>query len=139
MGTGMVAGDDLQDDSTIPDNELLYRAINRSHLDGARIASAAFISRTNLGRSVEPHVSVDRSSLSSPEETLQRHRWAAGIAQLVTRTVRSFNLRVAHRPIPDNPAHTLIVRDLKLTDSAWKKIARKLATSCTWAISPSRP
>ena len=120
----------LQDDPSIPDQEQLYRAIHPLHMMDDGISSAAF----NCGRE---HVSVDRSSLSTPSETLQRLQNCKGVAQITTGRVRKVTrIGVASDPKDDNPAHALIIRDPSMSHGAWKKAARALAKSCTWALPP---
>lgn len=123
---------DLQDDPSIPDDELLYRSIHPDQLGGSsEVRSSAFKSRTN------PHISVDLGSVSTPEQTRERWPAHAGVAKLITRTVRSLTPGVARAPIEGNPAHALIIYDVNnISRSAWAKVARKLAKACVWAIPP---
>ena len=121
-----------EDDSSILDSELLYRSIHPSFVKpGGTISSSAFISSTN------PHVSVDRSTLSTAEESRQRRPKDAGIAQLLTGIVRSLTIGVASAPTPENRAHALIIRDLSMTHGQWKKVANELARACQRIIAPS--
>ena len=121
-----------RDDLNIRNEEPLYRTIPAIQIDNGRVLSSAFKSRTN------PHPSVDRSRLSTPEETLARKPHHAGVAQVLTGFVRSVTVGVASDPLPDNPAHALIIRDPACGSHEWRRIARKLAKACEWAISPSR-
>jgi len=122
-----------KDDPTIPDCELLYRGIHVSHIkEDNEVASAAFKSKTN------PHISVDLSSLSTPEETHRRRASDAGVVQLLTGTVRSITPGVVRNPIEGNPAHAFIIHDFKLSAGEWKKVARKLARASVWAIAPKK-
>lgn len=121
----------LHDDPTIPDSELLNRAIHPIHLtDNNEVSSGAFKNRS------DPHISVDIASLSTPEETHRRWPGYAGVVQLATRIVRMVTPGVARNPTDNNPAHALIIHDFTLTNSKWKKVARKLAKACVWAIPP---
>ena len=122
---------DPKDDPSIPDEELLYRGVHRIHLKpGPALSSGTFISRTN------PHPSVDRASLSTPEETHQRRPTDVGVVKLVTGFVRSLTPGVASDPIGGNPAHALIIHDRSLSRSQWKEVALSLARSSAWAIPP---
>ncbi|MFA5864494.1 MAG: hypothetical protein WC975_07375 [Phycisphaerae bacterium] len=129
----MELNSDLHDDPNIPNDEPLYRAIHPNNLPGGNISSSTFISRS------DPHTSVDRSSLCTPQQTLQRFPHYAGVAELLTRTVREWTPGVASAPEPENPAHALILRDLSLSNAKWKEVARKLAKACKWIILPSIP
>jgi len=120
----------LRDDPLIPDEEGLYRCIHQRQLDSAedRPSSATFKSKTN------PHPSVDRASLSTPEQSLARKPDSIGVACLTAGVVRECTVGIASDPLPDNTAHAVIIRDLKLSDSHWNRTARKLAKGCTWAL-----
>lgn len=120
----------LHDDPSIPDEEVLYRAIPSLHIHDRRLSSGAFKSAKDT------HVSVDRGSLSRPEETLSRHENYVGVAQINTGEVRNVTIGVASDPLPKNPAHALIIRNPQMNNSQWRKVARLLATACTWAIVP---
>lgn len=124
------------DDPRIPDEEPQYRTVHPLHIDrdNKKPRSAAFISKR---RSDNVHPSVDRSSLSTPEQTLARKPRHVAVAALLAGTVREHNtLGLAWVPVSGNRAHALILRDLSITDSAWKRVAYKLALACRWAISP---
>jgi hypothetical protein len=124
---------DLRDDPSIPDSELLNRRVLWCYVvDGTGIASGAFINRDKS----DPHVSVDLASLSSPQQTLGRWPLAAGVAQILVEFVRQHTPGVVRRPAKDNPAHALIIRDLSLSNSRWKEVARMMAKACDWAIPP---
>lgn len=120
----------LRDDPLIPDEEGLYRCIHRLHFDSAedRPKSATFKSKTN------PHPSVDRASLSTPEQSLARKPDSIGVACLTAGVVRECTVGIASNPLPHNPAHAAIIRDLTLSDSQWSRTARKLAKACIWAL-----
>jgi len=125
---------ELKDDPAIPDSEHLYRGIAapQIHPDGTRPSSTAFI----INRK-DPHVSVDRASLCTPEDTLTGLEKSIAVAQLQARSARAVTIGVASDPLPQNPAHALIIRDLSLTKPEWKRRARKLAKACTWVIAPA--
>jgi len=120
----------LENDASIPDEEPLYRGIHPHFVNAGAVSSAAFISRP------DPHISVDRSSLSSPEATLRRHAGYAGVAWVSAGSVRTVTVGVASDPLPQNPAHALIIRDPAMTHGMWKKVARTLAKACTWVLGP---
>lgn len=114
---------ELKDDPSIPDTERLNRGIHHSQLlpDNA-VTSAAF--------PIHDHISVDLSSLSSPEESLTRRPTSAAVAQLIAGGVRELTPGVVRDPVVGNPSHSLIIRDPRLTNGDRKKVARKLARSC---------
>ena len=125
----MDADDELRDDPTIPDGELLYRRIHPNQITDGRVSSAAFKSRT------DPHPSVDLSSLCSPRETLARHPGHAGVAQLLTGDARKVTNGVARAPTDDNPAHGLILDPRPQLSRT--RVAKVLASACTWVIPPA--
>jgi len=122
----------LHDDADILDEELLYRAILPDWInkESGEVSSVAFISR------IDPHVSVDRSSLTTSSDSLERQPRSVALAQLTAGKVREETTGVASAPIDGNPAHALIIRDPEKSNSAWKKAARRLARACTWALAP---
>jgi len=115
----------FQDDPSIPNTEFLLRTIHSDFIKQGCVSSGAFHSSTDR------HVSVDRHSLSSPEQSLARRPKHVGVVQLLTGFVRGLGLAVASDPLPENPAHALIVEAAQS-----KKIAKQLATACTWALGP---
>ena len=125
----------LRDDPSIPDKEWLYRGVVDDHIkrDGKpRVTSAAFDTRRKTD-----HVSVDRSSLCTDDETLERLPSSVAVAKLRTGDARAHTPGVASQPlIPENPAHALIIRDPSISNSKWRTVRRKLANACTWAITP---
>jgi len=123
----------LKDDPTIPDCERLFRGIHESHRKPDNtVSSGAFKSSTN------PHVSVDLSSLSTPEETHKRRPSDIGVVQLIAGTVRGITPGVVRDPIDGNPAHALIIHDFNLSEGQWKQVAHKLAKACVWRIPPKK-
>jgi hypothetical protein len=121
----------LRDDPRIPDEEALYRSIHPTQVSGGEPTSAAF--RGNR----DEHLSVDRAALARAEETLARHPGHAGIAAILAGQAREHTPGVAWQPLPVNGAHALILRDLRLGSSRDRRVARKLAKACSWAIAPS--
>jgi hypothetical protein len=116
------------DDPSIPDSEFLYRTIHPVfYAEGGRVSSAAFLNRR------DPHVSVDRASLSTPEESLARHPKHTGVVQVLTGFVRNdLKLGAASDPLPENSAHALIVGAAQS-----KQIARQLARASTSVLGPA--
>lgn len=127
----MISPDILEDDPSILDSEFLYRSIPKVHIDinnNNNVTSAAFKSK--------PHISVDRSTLTTKEETLKRHPWHVGVAQLLAGNVRSLSLEVASTPRKENSAHAEILRDPSLGGSAWNRKAKSLASFCALYMEP---
>jgi hypothetical protein len=120
-----------QDDPNIPDMESLYRSIHprqvHDEVNGPRPSSAAF-------GNVDP--SVDRESLCSPQQTLERMRGHVAVATLLAGGVREIAKGIASHPIEGNPAHAVIISDRPFIRSQWAKKAKKLANICQWAIAP---
>jgi len=126
----------LSDDPSIPDNEFLYCTVHRTHVkkEENRPSSAAF---------KKWHISVDRSSLSSPRETLDRQPNHTHVAQVSAGQARATENvgGVASDPImsdpiiPDNPAHAQIFPEENTTKNVWYTVtARKLAKASSWAF-----
>ena len=91
----------------IPDSSLLYRRVHKSKLDGG-ISKSAFA----LGRG-ERGVSVDWADLTTAQRALERAKVPEhnALYSLSTGGVRSLGLIVEHDPVPDNPAHSLVIGD----------------------------
>jgi hypothetical protein len=132
----MESADSFVDDPNILDDELLYRGILPQSIkpDGT-IASMAF---KDHHRS---HISVDRSSCCSAEETFARLNKSAGIAELpagAPRALRPVVAGVAANPVKDNRAHALILRANGVPEKLWIEAASALARACRWAIQPKK-
>ena len=125
----MASASGLQDDPSIPDGESLYRSLHPNDIKDGRISSAAFRSRP------DPNISVDRSSLCSPAQTLSRHPKHIGVVQLTAQQARSYAEGVASDPREDNPAHALILLE-GYGSGKLKTAARELAKCCYWVIPP---
>ena len=112
------------DDPSIPNGEGLYRWILeewivRNQATGLmRFSSAAFEG---------DEVSVDLSSLSSPEDSFQRGRSVmrseiCGVAATTAGQARELGQAVIRDPLPENPAHSLILG--RKTHATKKKLAK---------------
>lgn len=123
----------LKNDPSIPDSELLFRTIPRTWLkDANAVSSGAFKSTTN------PHTSVELGSLTSPDRTLARRPKDVGVVKLLTGRVREIKpgvVGVTKAPIFENPAHALILRELK-PNRVYEDTAYKLARLCEWVMGP---
>ena len=126
---------EFKDDLRISDEETLFRTVHLNHITGAggKPGPGAFISKL---RSQNVHPSVDRSKLSTPEQSLARKPKHIAVAELEAGTVREYTVGVVWYPIAGNEAHAMILRNLSISDSQWKRVAYKLARACEWAIPP---
>lgn len=97
-------------DPSIPDNELLYRRIPLQPTDTIQPTGVPGEFRPSSGnfRSGGP-LSVDRASLTTPEQTRDRAKPALfHVAQFPAIVARQCGCRIVKDPLPDNPAHTLL-------------------------------
>lgn len=98
------------DDLSIPDEELLYRRIPLHLPDNIQPTEVTGEFRPSSGnfRSDGP-LSVDRGSLTTPEETRDRGKPTLfHVAQIHAKIVRQCGCRLVKDPMPDNPAHILL-------------------------------
>lgn len=98
------------DDSSIPDDELLYRRIPLHPPEMIQETDVPGEFRPSSGnfRSEGP-LSVDRSTLSSPEQTRDRAKPTLfHVAGVLAKSARQCGCRIVKDPLPDNPAHVLI-------------------------------
>ena len=101
------------DDQSISGDEILYRRIplNPSEMIQETDVPGEFRPSSGNFRSEGP-VSVDRSSLSSPEQTRDRAKPAVfHVAGVEAKVARQCGCRIVKDPLPDNPAHVLIFGD----------------------------
>jgi hypothetical protein len=98
------------DDLSIPDDELLFRRIPLQPPDNIQPTELDGEYRPSSGnfRSDGP-LSVDRASLTTPEQTRDRGKPGVfHIAQVHARVARQCGCRLVKDPMPENPAHVLI-------------------------------
>jgi hypothetical protein len=114
-----------QDDTAIPDEEVLYRRIAKDWIvpgsaEGRKVLSSqAFHDR-------KKEVSVDRASLTSPAACLAGGGPnICGIVSVTAKQVRELNLDVTPDPMPGNPAHALI-------HVQTKRQSKQLSTRARW-------
>lgn len=101
------------DDPLITDDELLYRRIPLHPPEMIQETDVPGEFRPSSGnfRSEGP-LSVDRSSLSSPEQTRDRAKPTVfHVAGVQAKVARQCGCRIVKDPLPDNPAHVLIFGD----------------------------
>jgi len=98
--------DEIQDDTTIPDNERLWRRVFPSaiHTDEEtnelRAQSGAF--RDHRGP-----LSVDIASLTTQEASLAKRRDMC-LTEFSAKAARNAGCKIRRDPLPDGPAHALI-------------------------------
>ena len=130
------------DDLSIPDDEILYRRIPLHPPDMIQPTEFTGEYRPSSGsfRSEGP-LSVDRGSLTSPEETRDRARPALfHVAEVRARVVRECGCRLVKDPMHDNPAHVLVFGDHDTGSGALnKKQTRAVARSAKIVILSSAP
>jgi hypothetical protein len=98
------------DDPSIPDEELLYRRIPLQPVDNIQPTDVEGEYRPSSGnfRSDGP-LSVDRASLTTPDQTRDRGRSGIfHVAQVQAKVARQCGCRLVKDPMPDNPAHILM-------------------------------
>jgi hypothetical protein len=101
------------DDSSIPDDELLYRRIPIHPPEMIQETDVPGEFRPSSGnfRSEGP-LSIDRSSLSSSVQTRDRAKPTVfHVAGVQAKLARQCGCRIVKDPLPDNPAHVLIFGD----------------------------
>ena len=92
---------------------------------GYRVSSAAFHDTMN-------QLSVDIASKTTPEKCIEGPPKGDALASLKAKIPKRLGYSVVEDPIPNNPAHALILGKIRRPDK------RKLAASCTWIIPPAR-
>jgi len=86
-------------------DEELLRQVHPSFVDGGRITSQAFRPKRND----DGKLSVDRGSIVSPEESLDRYKFdSAGVWAVTVEEVEAEDLRAYPDPLPANDAHAVI-------------------------------
>lgn len=109
----------------VADQELLWRRIHESHDLGDRPSSAAFL---------DPEMSVDREHLVSGEEPRHRVTQAdgVGVGEFTAAVPRGHGHEPVAEPVEGNPAHAVVYAPAGAAESARRRVARALATSCTY-------
>jgi hypothetical protein len=116
------------DDPSIPDEELLYRRVPLQPSDNVQPTDVEGEYRPSSGnfRSDGP-LSVDRASLTTPEQTRDRGRPVVfHVAQVYVKAARQCGCRLVKDPIPENPAHVLIFGDHESGSGALNKKQTKV-------------
>lgn len=111
------------DDSSIPDDELLYRRIPIQPSDTIQPTETQGEFRPSSGsfRSDGP-LSIDRAALTTPEQTRDRAKPGVfHVAQFQAKVARQCGCRVVQDPQPDNPSHVLLFGDHESGSGALNK------------------
>jgi hypothetical protein len=120
-----------RDDASIPDDAELWRRIPPWHihddvkLGRVRPASAAFDDDPD-GQPMSVTLGAESSG---PEYVLAGHERFA-LAAITAGQARACGLRVVRDPLPDNPAHALVIG--RKTES----VMRRLARGAAWVVPP---
>lgn len=125
-----------EDDPSVPDSEDLWRRIHALHViqDGntgsARASSAAF-SDSGDGSPMSVYLSSAVLESGRCPADLLAGRGGFGIVGVKASAVRQLNLGVARDPLPDEPAHGLVIGPKP------KKVQRTLAKAASWVVDPA--
>jgi hypothetical protein len=120
------------DDASITDEEQLLRRVpprwivpDANNAGRRRVSSAAFD---------DPEMSVDlasvREALGEPLTTCLAGHEGFSIVSLLAGVVRERNQAVCRDPLPDNPAHGLVVGRKTVS------IKKHFSTHCIWIVGP---
>lgn len=118
--------EDVQDDSTIPDAEQLWRRVFPAAVCENEEIKGALRAQSGAFRDHRGPLSVDLGSLTTPEEVLGRGP-GMRLAEFNAKVARDAGCIIQRDPIPDNPAHALIYGNginRSLTSSQARAIAR---------------
>jgi len=124
-----------EDDLSIVDDAELWRRIPRmwviwdNNLHQMRPTSQAFQDHPSGTPMSVVLADVLEERGDSPDKVLTGHPDFA-LASLTARLARACNQKVARDPLPDEPAHALVVG--KKSGS----VRRRFATECRWVVSP---
>lgn len=129
-----VPPDGYRDDPTIPDNAPLWRRIPPHHFVAdpdtgqLRPSSAAFEDHPNGS----PMSVVLGAEARGPSAVLADHL-GFGLAAITAGLARELGQIVVRDPLPDEPAHALVV------GSKTKSLRRRMALASTWVVEPPAP
>ena len=113
---------------TIDPDDVLYRRLHASAVDGDRVTRAAFMTNGQYDR----ELSVQLAKLvTSPEDCL-RDRPLFGVGAITVADVIDLGFAVVHDPLPGDPAHALVIGENS------KQMARALTRITTVLIPPGR-
>lgn len=124
----------FSDDTTIANSEGLYRRIHPiqwkyvKEINDYRVTSAAF-------KDNRSQISVDLSSLTTPQEALARAARkdiTYALASITADDARKQEQGVVRNPLEDNPAHALIIGQQP------DRVCKALARIARWVIPPPK-
>ena len=107
-------------------DDVLYRRLHASAVDGDRVTRAAFMTNGRYDRQLSVQLG---KLLTSPKDCL-RDRPGFGVGALIVADVEHLGFTVVHDPLPDDPAHALVIGPND------KQTARALARQTTIVIPP---
>ena len=110
----------------IEPDDVLYRRLHASAVDGDRVTRAAFMTNGQYDRELSVQLA---KLLMSPEDCL-RDRPDFGVGALNVADVMRLGFEVAPDPLPNDPAHALVI------GANDKQMARALARMTTILIAP---
>jgi hypothetical protein len=113
--------------ATIEPDDILYRRLPPSAVDGDRVTRAAFMTNGRYDRELSVQLA---KLLGSPQDCL-RDRPRFGVGAIAVADVIRLGFTVVPDPLPGDPAHALVIGEND------KQIARALARTMTIVISPS--
>ena len=93
------------DENKIPDEDSLFLRVHKTNIVGNKIIPGAYTIKGDGG------LSTDWSQYSTPHQSLARSKNPNdnGIVKFNVREVRAIELKVVHRPLEDNVAHSEII------------------------------
>jgi len=124
---------DFSDDSTILDDEQLYRGIKEEHLSdnpSFPVSPAAFKTTQNAGK--RRHLSVYRQTLCTPLQVFKNLPKSVVLAVVTAGYARSQKPNVnGVAPVQGtHPAHSRIIRNRTVSDEMWSVVASLFAEVC---------
>lgn len=111
---------------TIEPEDVLYRRLHASAVDGDRVTRAAFMTNGKYDRELSVQIA---KLLNSPHECLH-DRPHFGVGAITVADVLALGFTVVHDPQPDDSAHALVIGENS------KQEARALARSTIILIPP---
>lgn len=123
------------DDRSIADSEELWRRVHPTQIvpdenTGLRRPSSAAFSDPSDGTPMSIYLSsIVIQSGRTPRELLSDHQ-DVGLVGLRAHQVRELGLGVARDPLPNEPAHGIVI------GAKTKQIQRKLARCARWIVGP---
>jgi hypothetical protein len=131
-------GNSVDDDSSIPDDEVLLRRITPDWADlddslgTVRPTSQAFQGHRGSGR-MSVHIASVLSQLDLAWESVVERMPGYGIVSLTAGEVRAAGLGVRLDPLPEDPSHGVVSGDLKK-----RSVRKQLREAASWVRMPTQ-